>query len=112
MKILKSISVLTLLGLTLLSTGCHISFQRGSSGFQTPPCERNQTGTVCFSNETRRDVKVSIGETRTEIEAYSTICLDIYEGDYEYKAKQGFKKWEEMVYVERCAQEDIHISRR
>lgn len=94
----------------ILGSGCFASFGGGNNHWQSA-CERNQTGEICFSNETKREIKVNIGETKTVVEAHSTICLDMYEGNYEYKAKQGFKKWEEYIEINRCEKDCVTLDR-
>jgi hypothetical protein len=76
-----------------------------------PPCKRFQTGTVCFHNFTKKDVKVNIGDSKTEVQAKTTLCMDLYAGNYEYKAKQGGHKWEEELFVLSCKERQVYLER-
>lgn len=108
---MKNVAFLSLaFSVSVLFSSCFASFGGGNNHWQSA-CERNLTGEICFSNDTKREIKVNIGDTKTVIEAKSTICMDIYEGNYEYKAKQGFKKWESYIDVNRCEQEYVQFKR-
>lgn len=76
---------------------------RGTDANWAPPCQRDNIGTICFHNETSRDVDVCIGESEASVRSATTICLDIYAGSYEYKAKQGWRKWKDEVEVVSCS---------
>ncbi|MCB0643267.1 MAG: hypothetical protein KDC44_16575 [Phaeodactylibacter sp.] len=70
-------------------------------------CEREEVGTLCFQNETRKDVKLSLGKIKTEIRSKTTICFDLYEGSHSFKAKQGGRKWQNEVWLDRCDHKSI-----
>lgn len=107
---MKKITLSAIAALFLLSQmSCFVSF-RGGNTLQSA-CERNKTGEICFVNDTKKDLKLSIGNTKTELNAHTSRCMDMYEGEYEYKAKQGFKKWEDFVSVERCDTKEVYFFR-
>ena len=66
------------------------------------PCDRYQTGTVCFHNPSRKDLKIRVGDTKAIVESRTTICIDIYEGDYELKVSKGGHNWKQELYVNSC----------
>lgn len=75
------------------------------------PCERDQVGTVCFQNETRKLIKMEIGRSNVEIAAYTTLCVDVYQGEQEFKGKQGTKRWKGWVDVYPCEQYFVELFR-
>ena len=83
---------------------------KGSQAW-VPPCEQNQIGTLCFYNETSREVEVAIGQTEARVRSETTLCMDIYAGNYEYKARQGWRKWKDEVEVVSCSSSYINIFR-
>ncbi len=89
-----------ILFLILLAFSCNRSV--GDVTHYQPPCERDQTGTVCFHNATRKEVKIKVADTKTEVAARTTRCFDLYSGHYEYKARQGWHKWTNTLQVESC----------
>ena len=107
MKKVTFIAIAVLFLMTQIS--CFRTYRSESTWL--PACERNKTGEICFFNDTKKDVKISIGKTKTQLTPNSTRCIDMYEGDYEYKAKQGFKKWEEYISVNRCDSEEVRFFR-
>ena len=98
-----------LLALMLLGAFSCSSPLHGSHADWTPPCEINNIGTICFHNETSKEVAVSIGESEASVRSATTICMDIYAGNYEYKAKQGWRKWKEEVEVMSCSSSYVSL---
>jgi hypothetical protein len=74
-------------------------------------CDREEVGTLCFQNETRKDVKLTMGKLKTDIRSKTTICFDLYEGSHEFKAKQGGRKWQNEVWLDRCEEKSICFAR-
>jgi len=107
MKNLKQSIWVLLVALPLLLTSSCFRIVSSSDDEWMPPCERFETGTVCFYNATNGDIKVTIDDTKTEVEERTTICVDIYEGHYDYKGKRNFKKWEGSIFVDRCSETRI-----
>ena len=100
---------LEILALILLGAFSCSSPLRGTTTNLTPPCERDNIGTICFFNETAKDVDVCIGDSEASVRSATTICLDIYAGNYEYKAKQGWRKWRDEVEVRSCSSSYISL---
>ena len=94
---------------TFLLSSCSGIFDRNE--ILRPPCERHQTGTVCFYNDTRRDIKVDIGDAEIEVEERTTICVDVYEGWHDYRGKQGLKRWRGEVFVPSCSEQYVRLER-
>lgn len=101
-------TVLMIIGAALISS---CSYQKnGFNNLWQPPCKEDQVGTVCIHNDGRKDVKISIGKTETEILGSSTICVDLYAGKYEYKAKGSGLKVKDEVRVVSCRESHIHVA--
>ena len=100
-------AVIVILVFTISS--CEVYYQN-EEDWQLP-CERDAIGNVCFENDTHRKVKVATGDTEFEVAAYSTICVDMYEGDYGYKVKQGFHRWRGDIFVYPCEQYFVELYR-
>ena len=106
---MKKVWKLLMLPLALSFVSCHpYRYDDDNYAF---PCERDRVGTVCFDNDTRKVIKMEIGDTKTEIEGYTTLCVDVYEGDREFKGKQGTKWWKGVVSVYRCEQSFVELDR-
>lgn len=101
-----SLVLIALLGLTLGSCKLQRSLLVNKN-----PCLRDEVGTVCFQNNTRKRVKLNVGKLKTELRASTTICMDLYEGNYEYKAKQSGQKWENSFWLDRCDELDVCFSK-
>ena len=87
------IAPIIVLLIILLSLSCNRSV-RGISHYQ-PPCERDQTGTVCFHNATRKDVKIRVGDTKTEVAARTTRCFDLYRRPLRIQSPPGLAQMEQ-----------------
>ena len=101
-------TALIIAGAALISS---CSYQKnGFNNLWQPPCKEDRVGTVCFHNDGRKEVKVNIGKTETEVLGGSTICVDIYAGKYEYKAKGSGLKVKDEVQVASCRESHIHVA--
>ncbi len=97
-----------LLALILLGAfSCSRSF--GGTTQIIPSCETEQVGTICFQNDTRNEIGLRIGDAEANLRPATTLCLDIYAGQYEYKARQGRHKWQDEVEVLSCSSSLVSI---
>lgn len=101
-----------LIGVFLIVSFCMAcQTYRHDDDFYEFPCERDNTGNICFQNDTHRRIRMDIGNTEFEIAGFSTICVDMYAGDYNYKGKQGLHRWRGSIPVYRCEQYFIELDR-
>lgn len=106
---MKNLWKLLLLPAIVLLSACNT--YRYDEDFNQLPCERDQIGTVCFQNDTRKLIKMEIGRTDVRIESYTTLCIDVYQGEQEFKGKQGTKRWKGVVDVFPCEQYFVELDR-
>jgi len=64
---------------------------------------------ICFHNPIGKTAKVEIDNYKMEVLAFSTRCIDLYEGSYEYKVKNNGDKWEEEVGIRSCREEKVEL---
>lgn len=67
-----------------------------------PPCEEFNLGTVCFDNNTNREIRIIIDDNRADIVPFSSVCFEMNAGWYDYKGKRGLRRWRGEVLIERC----------
>lgn len=107
---MKNIWKLLALPLALSLAACN-TYRYDDDYYNQLPCERDRVGTVCFQNDTRRLIKMEMDGAKVEIESYTTLCIDVYEGAQEYKGKQGLRRWRGFVEVYPCEQYFVELDR-
>ena len=100
MKKLKFAPLALVLFSLLFMTSCFRKYNYDDDWL--PDCERFHTGSLCLDNDTNKPIKVEIGDTETTVESNSVICMDLYEGQYEYVGKRGLRRQRGEVYIDAC----------
>lgn len=108
MKNLHLGMLLVLLCLSISFTSCYQT-QRAFDGVLTPNCKQFSVGSICFHNPEGKTAKVEIDNHKMEVLAFSTLCIDMYEGSYEYKVKNDGDKWKEEVGIRSCREEKVEL---
>ena len=85
------------------------SSQKALDGIFTPNCKRFAIGSVCFQNPDSKAVNVELKEHKMEVLPFTTLCIDLYEGSYDYKVKGNDEKWQEEVSIIRCRERKIEL---
>ncbi len=67
-----------------------------------PPCEEFRLGTVCFDNNTDREIRIIIDNNKADILPFSSVCFEMEEGWYDYTGKRLLKRWRGDVFIDRC----------
>jgi len=102
------INLIIAFSLTLLLSSCAFS-KRSLDGVFTPDCKQFGIGSICFQNTSSETIKVEVKDIKMEVLAFTTLCVDIYEGEYEYKVKKSKDKWKEEVLVVRCKERKVKL---
>ena len=108
MKNLHHGMLLAMLCLSLPFSSCYQT-QRVFDGVLTPNCKQFSVGSICFHNPIGKTAKVEIDNYKMEVLAFSTRCIDLYEGSYDYKVKNDGDKWEEEVGIRSCREEKVEL---
>ena len=85
--------------------------KRTFDGVFTPNCKQFSIGAICFHNPYRKTAKVEINNSKMEVHAFSTLCMDLYEGAYEYKVKNNGDKWKADIDIRSCREEKIELKK-
>ncbi len=83
--------------------------QKALDGIFTPNCKQFAIGSVCFQNTNSEMVKVELEDHKMEVLPFTTLCIDLYEGSYDYKVKGSGEKWKEDVRIVRCREKKIEL---
>lgn len=110
MKNLHRGMLLALLCLYISMSSCYQT-KRTFDGVFTPNCKQFSIGSICFHNPYGKTAKVEIKDSKIEVYAFSTLCMDMYEGAYEYKVKNNGNKWEADVDIRSCREEKIELKK-
>ncbi|MEM1120460.1 MAG: hypothetical protein AAGJ18_08405 [Bacteroidota bacterium] len=110
MKKLHRGMLLVLLCLSISFSNCYQT-QRAFDGILTPNCKQFSVGSICFHNPSGKTTKVEIEDTKLEVLAFSTLCMDLYQGDYEYKVKNDRDKWKAEVGIRSCKEEKVELKK-
>ena len=108
MKNLHRGMLLAVLCLSVCFSNCYQT-QRAFDGVLTPNCKQFSVGSICFHNPYGKTAKVEIENTKMEVLAFSTLCMDMYEGSYEYKVKNSKNKWKAEVGIRSCREEKVEL---
>lgn len=110
---MKKLHFKMLLALLCLSIGLSSCYQtkRSFDGVFVPNCRQFSVGSICFHNPSGKTAKVSIEDYKMEVLPFSTLCVDMYEGSYEYKVKNKEDKWEAEVEINACKEEKIKLEK-
>lgn len=110
MKKLHRPMLLALLCLSISFSNCYQT-KRTFDGVFTPNCKTFSVGSICFHNPSSKTAKVEIENHKVEILAFSTLCFDMYEGNYEYKVKNSEDKWKADIAITRCKEEKVELEK-
>ena len=103
-----TINLFVSLVLTVALSSCAFS-KRSLDGVFTPDCKQFGIGSICFQNTSSESVEVEMKDVKMEVLAFTTLCMDVYEGEYEYKVKKSKDKWKEEVLVARCKERKVKL---
>ena len=110
MKNLHRGMLLAILCLSISFSSCYQS-KSVFDGVLTPNCKQFSIGSICFHNPSGKTAKVEIRDSKMEVYAFSTLCMDLYEGAYEYKVKNDEDKWKADVAIRSCREEKIELKK-
>lgn len=102
--------LLAVLCLSISLSNCYQT-RRTFDGVFTPNCKQFSVGSVCFQNPSGDKVKVEIEDHKFDVLPFSTLCFDMYEGEYEYKVKNDGDKWRAEVDITSCREEKIKLAK-
>lgn len=110
MKNLHRGMLLALLCLSISISSCYQT-KRTFDGVFISNCKQFSIGSICFHNPYGNTAKVEIKKSKMEVLPFSTLCMDLYEGEYEYKVKNDNAKWKADVDIRSCREEKIELKK-
>lgn len=110
MKKLHRGMLLAMLCLMVCFSSCYQA-RYALNGAFVSNCKQFGVGSVCFHNPSGKTITVEMKDYKVEVLAFSTICMDLYEGDYKYKVKKKGSNWKDQLEIVRCKEQKIELAK-